>query len=170
MYMIHETACPRCNTHFSITTECCPECGFSMEEYLHPDIEDTTIVVNGTTYDIPHVYQALKEYKMGIINMSKLMQIAAYQELFWYEDLRLSLAGIQQFTKSIKSNISIPKNLHVQTKAEEEQEKLIPKCPKCGSTHIEAVKRGWSPLSGLFGSGKTMNYCKTCGHQWRPHL
>lgn len=168
--MAYETPCPRCNAHFSITTEQCPNCGFSMEEYLHPDVEDTTIVINGVTKNIPHLYQAFKEYKAGTINEGKLLQHAVYVSINVQRELQLSDYGVRYFYEYIKQNQIIPKTIHLQTKAEEEQEKLIPKCPKCGSTHIEAVKRGWSPLSGLFGSGKTMNYCKTCGHQWRPHL
>ena len=44
----------------------------------------------------------------------------------------------------------------------------IPRCPKCGSTAIDAVNRGFSLLSGFWGSGKTMNYCRYCGHKWKP--
>ncbi len=48
------------------------------------------------------------------------------------------------------------------------RQKGIPTCPKCGSTSIEAVNRGFSLLTGFIGSGKTMNYCKNCGHRWQP--
>lgn len=43
-----------------------------------------------------------------------------------------------------------------------------PCCPKCGSKAIEAVNREYSIIWGFFGSGKTMNYCKNCGHKWEP--
>lgn len=43
-----------------------------------------------------------------------------------------------------------------------------PKCPKCGSTAIDATNRGYSLLTGFLGSGKTMNYCKNCGYKWKP--
>lgn len=46
--------------------------------------------------------------------------------------------------------------------------KSIACCPKCGSTSIEAVNREFSLLSGFIGSGKTLNYCKNCGHKWDP--
>lgn len=44
----------------------------------------------------------------------------------------------------------------------------VPTCPKCGSTSIDAVNRGFSLLSGFLGSGKTMNYCKNCGFKYDP--
>ena len=45
---------------------------------------------------------------------------------------------------------------------------VVPTCPHCGSTHIEAVQRGYSIIWGFLGSGQTMNYCKSCGHKWNP--
>ncbi len=48
------------------------------------------------------------------------------------------------------------------------QSPKVPKCPKCDSTAIEAVQRGYSILSGFRRSGEIMNYCKNCGHKWKP--
>ena len=48
----------------------------------------------------------------------------------------------------------------------------VPKCPTCGSTHIEKIsassKVGKAVLFGIFAAGaisKTFK-CKNCGHQW----
>ena len=54
-----------------------------------------------------------------------------------------------------------------------DQEKYIKrinksKCPKCGSTSISTVNRGYSLLTGFIGSGKPVNVCQKCGHKWRP--
>ena len=43
-----------------------------------------------------------------------------------------------------------------------------PKCPKCGSTHIATINRGYSVLWGFLGSGKPMNVCQNCGHKFKP--
>lgn len=43
-----------------------------------------------------------------------------------------------------------------------------PKCPKCGSTYISTVNRGYSVVWGFIGSGKAMNVCQKCGHKWKP--
>lgn len=48
-------------------------------------------------------------------------------------------------------------------KAEESK----PRCPKCGSTSIATVNKGYSLLTGFLGSGKPMNVCQSCGHKWK---
>lgn len=45
--------------------------------------------------------------------------------------------------------------------------KTIPRCPKCGSTSIATVNKGYSLLTGFLGSGKPMNVCQNCGHKWK---
>lgn len=41
-------------------------------------------------------------------------------------------------------------------------------CPKCGSTSIATVNKGFSLLTGFLGSGKPMNVCQSCGYKWKP--
>lgn len=49
----------------------------------------------------------------------------------------------------------------------EREEEMRPKCPRCGSTSIATVNKGYSLLTGFLGSGKPMNVCQTCGHKWK---
>ena len=42
------------------------------------------------------------------------------------------------------------------------------RCPKCGSGHIHAEKRGWSIWSGVIGSGQIIITCLKCGHKFKP--
>lgn len=42
------------------------------------------------------------------------------------------------------------------------------KCPKCGSTSIATVNRGYSLVWGFIGSGKPMNVCQKCGYKFDP--
>ena len=53
-------------------------------------------------------------------------------------------------------------------KAVESQNNNQVKCPKCGCTDIGVANRGYSIVTGLIGSGKSMNVCKKCGHKWKP--
>lgn len=43
-----------------------------------------------------------------------------------------------------------------------------PHCPKCGSTAISTVNRGFSIVTGFIGSGSPRNVCQTCGYKWKP--
>ena len=42
------------------------------------------------------------------------------------------------------------------------------KCPRCGSTSIATVNRGFSFWTGFIGSGSPRNVCQKCGHKWKP--
>ncbi len=50
----------------------------------------------------------------------------------------------------------------------EEAERLIPKCPKCGSKSITTGQKGYGLVMGFLGSNKTVNRCGSCGHTWQP--
>ena len=41
-------------------------------------------------------------------------------------------------------------------------------CPKCGSTAVTTGQRGYSVITGFFGSGQTVNRCGKCGYKWKP--
>lgn len=45
------------------------------------------------------------------------------------------------------------------------EEKAKPKCPSCGSTHIQVVPRKWSLLTG-FLTNKVDRVCVACKHKW----
>lgn len=50
---------------------------------------------------------------------------------------------------------------------EQTNKETKPSCPKCGSTSIATVNRGFSLLTGFIGSGKPMNVCQKCGYKWK---
>ena len=56
--------------------------------------------------------------------------------------------------------------------SEKEQQKQVEansvKCPKCGSTSVQATTRGFSIVTGFVGSGSPRNVCQKCGHKWKP--
>ena len=54
-------------------------------------------------------------------------------------------------------------------KKEQEQERLTPKCPKCGSKSITTGQKGYGLIMGFWGSNKTVNRCGSCGHTWQPN-
>lgn len=48
------------------------------------------------------------------------------------------------------------------------EDKDVIRCPKCGSTSIQTVNRGYSFWTGFLGSGSPRNVCQKCGHKWKP--
>lgn len=44
----------------------------------------------------------------------------------------------------------------------------ILKCPKCNSTNISTINRGFSIITGPFGAGDPRNVCQMCGYKWKP--
>lgn len=41
-------------------------------------------------------------------------------------------------------------------------------CPKCGSTSIATINRGFSLVWGFLGSGSARNVCQSCGYKFIP--
>src|ERR1700722_16940334 len=39
-------------------------------------------------------------------------------------------------------------------------------CPRCGSTRVQAEKRGWKWTTGMIGSGNLVNTCLQCGNKF----
>lgn len=44
----------------------------------------------------------------------------------------------------------------------------VVRCPKCGSSSIATVNRGYSLMWGFLGSGSPRNVCQKCGHKFAP--
>lgn len=63
---------------------------------------------------------------------------------------------------------NIKKQKEVLQTIQENKSKGIPCCPKCGSTAIQPVQKGFGLIRGFIGSGKVENYCMNCGNRWQP--
>ena len=53
-------------------------------------------------------------------------------------------------------------------KKTEESTKDVIRCPRCKSTSIQTINRGYSFLTGFLGSGSPRNVCQKCGYKWKP--
>lgn len=42
------------------------------------------------------------------------------------------------------------------------------RCPKCGSSSIATINRGYSLMWGFLGSGSARNVCQSCGYKFVP--
>lgn len=85
------------------------------------------------------------------------------------ENCRLCGASSSKFVELEQyKKEKMQKQAQINQTIQENKSKGIACCPKCGSTSIQPVQRGYSLFSGFIGSGKTMNYCMNCGHKWDP--
>lgn len=55
-----------------------------------------------------------------------------------------------------------------QEKEQEEKSKNQIRCPRCKSTSIQTINRGYSFWTGFLGSGSPRNICQKCGYKWKP--
>lgn len=96
----------------------------------------------------------------------------------------LHKADVKEYEHAIKNpdaykHAVVKKEERKEAEAKEQARKRIeeqkikartaPSCPKCRSTYIATVNRGYSIIWGFIGSGKAMNVCQKCGHKWKPN-
>ena len=44
----------------------------------------------------------------------------------------------------------------------------VVRCPKCGSTSVTTIERGYDIMWGWIGAAQKKNLCQKCGYKWRP--
>lgn len=136
--------CTECKKDISEYADACPNCGCPMSKIK----EETKKINNSLPDDVTCVV-------CGVTRSLSELRENNYKCRVCGSDVRLTLEEIRERDKGYQESKT-------------QQRPSIPKCPKCGSTAIEATQKGYSLLTGFLGSGKTMNYCKNCGHKWKP--
>ena len=179
--------CPECGKEVSDKAKMCPNCGYPINDPTVPDVENDILVFKGQRYDLTEVleciektydengycvdpktpaYFALKRIipTIGCDTNELLGYLTRYRKV---PDFNFIPTGDPDKYRLVKPKDYDP-NFNIHKAFEEEQKKLIPKCPKCGSTSITTGSRGYSLFTGFLGSGKTVNRCGNCGYKWEP--
>ena len=187
--------CPECKKEISEYTENCPTCGFPLKNFIEEknffNISGVLVcprcaeIYNGwdLEYGLPQHLKCdycdtiLVQTQEDTETLYKLSILKEDEEK--YKNVSIEIAkkyGNNQFSqeeynKRVNKMKSDNDEWLKQHENKNLQQQLQPpstsKCPKCGSTAIEATQKGYSLLTGFIGSGKTMNYCKNCGHKWK---
>lgn len=84
----------------------------------------------------------------------------AMTELYENDPIEYQLK-ISQFKANLKQQES-------SNKVEEGKSKNQIHCPRCKSTSIQTINRGYSFWTGFLGSGSPRNVCQKCGYKWKP--
>jgi Zn finger protein HypA/HybF involved in hydrogenase expression len=107
--------CPECNREISDKAESCPHCGFLLKQEIKDNIYD----YNEKQYDISGVLQLLQKGNVGVA------------EITFY------------ITLGIKRNDE-NKLLFEQVRNDFNSGIYKIRCPKCGSSDFEMVKKNWN--------------------------
>lgn len=134
--------CPECGKEISDKSDKCIHCGFPLRST--PIIQEN---INGKYYDVTFLSDT---------NIPFVKKINMVRELTGCD---LFLAKEIAHKYHIEQESSKPK---------EESNKDVIHCPKCNSTSIQTINRGYSFWTGFLGSGSPRNVCQKCGYKWKP--
>ena len=130
--------CPECNREVSDRAESCPHCGFPIK--VIETLKDSAIYTyNGKQYDISYIHSLLSQKQ-------KVNAIKEFREI-----TGCSLVDAKRIVENLEVNPS------------ENTYKI--KCPKCGSSNFDMVKRNWSMLTG-FMTNKVDRVCRSCKYKF----
>lgn len=175
--------CPECGREISDKAAACIHCGFPLTEAkvdkpLSPHTLKKIVVTNPDGYGLRILYQAIvnlvknvkgiseKEAK-GMVENGNPITIdhldastaqALYEKLLDAMEKVLDTTNIEIELVDTGESVIVP----------DRKKSLVPCCPKCGSTSIATVNRGFSIVWGFLGSGNPVNVCQACGNKFKP--
>lgn len=126
-----------------------------VDYYKDDNFADTTCLYHRDTQLIPmHItceeFQTIRQISNDpsfVLSMNDLKEKDIIEYNMKLSQMKSNLAAIQVTDK---------------------QQSNLPHCPKCGSTAISTVNRGFSIVTGFIGSGSPRNVCQKCGYKWKP--
>lgn len=146
--------CPECGKQISDKSEKCIHCGYPM-------LTNTVCVIDNIPFDLSEIKARVLE---SDINNSEIKEKIALELALKVR--KISKYGALKIIDIIKETGDIPKTFDASYMRREAHPPV--RCPKCGSTQITTGARGYSIVSGFWGSNKTVNRCAKCGHTWKP--
>lgn len=143
--------CPECGKEISDKSDKCIHCGYPLLQNQESDIFLFNGVQLNKSYFLDENVSA-DDKTNKLRGASDVGNFVAWDYLAEWE-----------------RNRSIPDVVNHETLAEaRERERNTVKCPKCGSTAVQTVNRGYSFWTGFLGSGSPRNVCQKCGYKWKP--
>ncbi len=104
-----------------------------------------------------------KKITIPFHEMDKIRQIST-DKRFWQAMVDLQENDIIEY----ELKMSQIRTINQSAKQHNQSQSNLPHCPKCGSTAISTVNRGFSIVTGFIGSGSPRNVCQKCGYKWKP--
>lgn len=179
--------CPECNHQVSDKAISCPNCGYPINSIGQEQSNSGDINKCNEKYRI--IFKKLgAENKLEVIKNIRILLNIGFKEVLDIVDNPPSVI-IQNISletaKSMQTELNkfyviteiekCASNQESFSQKEEEIKRILNKhqddkvrCPHCGSSSITTGQRGFSIITGFWGSNKTVNRCGACGYSWRP--
>lgn len=140
--------CPKCGSYLLSSNEKKTTCNMCTETMIITNFTDDDYATAQKAEKLPEFLQRIRE--RYVIN-SPEFDGKLYNEVIdkeYMENMR-----VDALMESISKN---------------NQKSNVLRCPKCGSTAVTTGQKGFSLLTGFWGSNKTVNRCGNCGYKWKP--
>lgn len=140
--------CPKCGSYLLSSNEKKTTCNMCTETMIITNFTDDDYATAQKAEKLPEFLQRIRE--RYVINSPEFDE-KLYNEVIdkeYMENMRVD-ALMESLSKNSQKN-------------------NVLKCPKCGSTAVTTGQKGFSLLTGFWGSNKTVNRCGNCGYKWRP--
>lgn len=147
--------CPECKKEISDKAKICIHCGYPIEDYKEDQVRDTHDVAKFTK---------IKSYEQQAADFDYSSLCPVCKGVNWYNNL-LEERILCQICGYVAIDNVCQHNKYMTSEAPTQQISNQPKCPKCGCTNIQVVRRKFSLLTG-FATNKTDRVCANCNYKW----
>lgn len=173
--------CPECGREISDKAPACVHCGFPLDEVAtNKSLSEETLkkIVISNPDGLGILYQAIVNLVKNTTGISEKEAKAMVENgnpiTVDHLDYKTAQAIYEKLLEATKK-VSDVSDIEVKLVDTDEivilagkKKPLVPCCPKCGSTAIATVNRGFSIVWGFLGSGAPVNVCQACGHKFKP--
>ena len=146
-------------TTFTYGNECSKQLLFNALDYRVVGLSDTRTLFN----KISEI--AIRKYNLTISFTSTNYSNAVVS----FEDIHRCKRNFDIFAqrKKERGNFEDEVESYRSTRSNNTTQATVV-CPKCGSSSIATINRGYSWFWGFLGSGKPVNVCQKCGYKYKP--
>lgn len=160
--------CPECGKEISDKSKQCIHCGYPLEEQeqIQNQLYDVVIVGSNKNAEIIKLIKYIRETKS--VSLAEAKSIV-YHLPYTIKTLQSKEEATQtiNFLKSLNYSVKmIASTDNKSSSISNSKDKLT--CPRCGSSAVTTGQRGYSLITGFWGSNKTVNRCGKCGYSWQP--
>ena len=160
--------CPECGKEVSDKASACIHCGFPLSTTSQSTNQQpkTTIVAPQISVKAP-MKMFSKNDKTVSIECGNCSKVYSFNRKY-FSQIEESFCLPNTAIICPNCNNGIAAITRIAAKISSHTNSKVPKCPKCGSTSLATVNRGYSIVWGFLGSGTPMNVCQACGHKFKP--